>query len=364
MNTMIQLFTSKLLSTFQPILLSTGLLWVTSSIAATKPPLVKTTAVVPWQEGVQGQLSCQVSVPQQYTVASESQAKLTYMVSSGSFVKKGDLLAEQDGFYLHQSLKAQQYELTQQSANLDYHQQEYQRLIQLGKTHVSASAINEHALSLKLAQQAVAVANNTIATLNKQISALKHYAPDDGVVTALHSNLGSFVARGEAILSFIVTNNKELHCELPLTQDQLTSQLEHKDFFLSQSVPLTLSRYSRSLNQRHQTQSLWFRTPKETPNLPIGKLVTVQWQSQLNQLTKIPVQAVTFERNSAHSWRINKHQEAEKVAIEVVQNQAHHFIVQSDLQAGEQVIVLGQSTISDGAKVKVMAADTLFAQGN
>ncbi|MCF2856743.1 efflux RND transporter periplasmic adaptor subunit [Pseudoalteromonas sp. SMS1] len=362
-NTMVQLFTPTSQPKLHAILLATSLLCASVSRAAPTSPLVKTTSVLPWHQGIQGQLSCQVSVPHQYTIASESQAKLIYMLSNGSYVKKGDLLAEQDGFYLHQSLKAQHYELKKHTTNLDYHDQEYKRLIKLDKTHISESSINQHALSLTLAQQSVAAAKNTISTLEKQIAALKHYAPHDGEVSALHSHLGSFVAKGDAILSFIATNERELHCERPHAQGQLTHQTDNITFSLFSSTPLQLNRFTRSLNQRHQTQSLWFLIPNEFANLPIGKLVTVQWQSHTDKLAKLPVEAVTFEHNNAYVWRVSMDQKAEKVAVKVLQNQAHHFIVQSALRAGEHVIVLGQANVSEGTQVNVLPTDTLLAQG-
>ncbi|KZN47290.1 hypothetical protein N482_10260 [Pseudoalteromonas luteoviolacea NCIMB 1942] len=331
-------------------------------MATPQAHLVKTTQVSPWHDGIQGRLSCQVSVPHEYTVASESQAKLNYLVSAGSYVNAGDLLAQQDGFYLRQSLNAMQYELIQHKANLTYHEQEYQRLIALDKKHVSASAVNEHALSLELAKHSVAATLNSISTVEKQISALKHYAPTDGEITQLHSNLGSFVARGDAILSFTATDDKELHCELPLTKFRVDNDIYQAALFFFQSEPLEIKRHARSVNQRHQTQSVWFQVPQKH-SLPIGKLINVHWQSQRSKLTKLPVQAVIFERDKAYVWRVNKQQLVEKVTVEVMQNQAHDFIVQSPLQVGEQVVVLGQSNLAEGTQVRLTPSPTLLAQG-
>ncbi|WP_081231966.1 efflux RND transporter periplasmic adaptor subunit [Pseudoalteromonas luteoviolacea] len=349
-------------SKLQYFLVGFSLICSAHSMATPHAPLVKTAQVSPWHDGIQGHLSCQVSVPLEYTVASESQAKLNYLVSAGSYVKAGDLLAQQDGFYLRQSLNAMRYELIQHKANLSYHEQEYQRLITLDKDHVSASAVNEHALSLELAKHSVAATLNSISTVEKQISALKHYAPADGEVTQLHSNLGSFVARGDAILSFTASNDKELHCELPLTQFRVDQDIAQAVQFFFQSETLKLKRHAQSVNQRHQTQSVWFHVPQKHA-LPIGKLINVHWQSQRSKLAKLPVQAVIFERDKAYVWRVNKQYLVEKVVVEVMQNQAHDFVVQSPLQVGEQVVVLGQSNLANGTKVRLSPAPTLLAQG-
>ncbi|MBQ4811874.1 efflux RND transporter periplasmic adaptor subunit [Pseudoalteromonas luteoviolacea] len=340
-----------------------GLFYSTYSIATPQAPLVKTTSVSLWQNGIQGQLSCQVSVPYTYTIASESEAKLNYLVSAGSYVKAGDLLAEQDGFYLQQSLKAMQYELIQHKANFTFHNQEYQRLVGLDEKHVSASAVNEHALSLELAKHAVEATNSRIKTLEKQLSALKHYAPHSGEITELHNNIGSFVPRGGAILSFTATDDKELHCEVPIKQSQRNSRFQDKMFFLSKSEPLELKRYAHSVNQRHQTQSVWFHVPPNLLTLPTGKLINIHWQSKTPDLVKLPTQAVIFEQDTAYVWRVNSQQVIEKVLVEVMQNQAHHFIVRGTLHAGEQVIVMGQSNLTEGIQVRLTSPPTLLAQG-
>ena len=74
-----------------------------SSVSAVaSAPLVKVSTVEAWQNGVVNTLNCQVAVQYLTVFASDSDAKLTFLLPKGTEVNKGELIAEQDNYYLQQ----------------------------------------------------------------------------------------------------------------------------------------------------------------------------------------------------------------------------------------------------------------------
>ena len=78
--------------------------------------------------------------------SSESDARLTFLLPKGSEVNKGELIAEQDNYYLQQELQRLEQEQKSSELELTYSADEFKRLSELKANMVSPSKLNNFSL--------------------------------------------------------------------------------------------------------------------------------------------------------------------------------------------------------------------------
>jgi multidrug efflux pump subunit AcrA (membrane-fusion protein) len=325
-----------------------------SSVYAAQLPQVKTEQVTAWHQGLVEQLNCKVTSPYLSQFASDTHAKLNFVLPAGSRVKQDTLVAEQDRYYIQKAIEQLQLERSHAQLSAQYNDQEYHRLLALGKELVSPSSIND--LALKRDQ-----ANNLQRRLKKEIERqqyqgdkLRYFAPADGEVVNLHAAPGQFVNQGETILTFLADSNKEITCELSLQAYWESDGISKSRFQLASGEALINKRISQIVAPDSQVLNIYLSLPEQasTP-LFLQQRLKVMMHTGDPDLSRLPLDSLNLHNDGNFVWQLLADTTVNKQLVEVVDSQHQYLLVRSSLKAGDQVITLGKNNLAQDQKVAV-----------
>ena len=309
-----------------------------------------------WQKGIDTALFCQVSTPFVYQLASHADAELTQVLPVGSRVEKGAQLAQQDPFYLGRDIEIKKVDLQQANTELAYHQAEFERLASLKQQDMtSASRHNRLKLQLQSAKLKQQRLQQQLDVLNRRFAHLHHYAPFAGQVVKLAAQPGQQLGQGDAILTLLPLQQKQLECKLPLNIYQQLDNLEQLSFAFEQQ-PLPLREFSEQLDEKSQSITLFFDHTPAMPAVLVGQRLQLNMLQQRDNASRIPYDAVKLESNKSGArtyttWMVDPSDQAVKVPLKILATSTTHFIVESTLKAGDRVIVRGAQRLKPEQKV-------------
>lgn len=338
------------------VALALVLAWsLTAAAASQAAAAIKTVTVAQVeaaQSALQQRLFCRVNTPFIYQASSHSESELIERLTAGTRVRKGQVLALQDGFYLRQSLASLQLKIQTSQAELDFAKTEYRRLqaLQANKL-ISPSRLAEDKLkAAKFALQLQELQQQR-RSLQRRIQRLRHIAPYDGQILTVSAQPGEQLTTGQEILQLLPSQHRQLVCKLPLTVYQSLTSMAAVQFSLD-GKPLTLRQFSQNLDSETQNLNLYFNYPDNTDQrLLVGQRLSVDMQLPSLELSQVPYDAVYMESNSYQLWRVDENQRVSKINPTVVATVPGYFLVQSPLRPGDKVVVRGQRGLVEQQQV-------------
>jgi len=316
--------------------------------------LVEVAKVEHWSHGAAHTIYCQVETPNTYLLSSHNSARLKWALPEGSQVTQGQLIAEQDGYYIRQRIEQLKIDIESAGVQQEYTAAEYQRTQLLNEQSlVSSSRLSDmHRLSIqanltkkKLAQQ--------LQELQYREKNLQHFAPVNGQVQRLASQPGEYLSDGQTILKLQPTENKELICELPLKKYRQHNQLNTAKFTLNGNNDLILDRSTISLKEDSQTLALYLRADKNMEQtLLLGERLQVVVSYLTQDISRVPHDALELADDGYYVWKLNDTQSVNRLAVDIVSTQDNYFLVKSPLQGGEHVVTFGKQGLAEKQQVK------------
>lgn len=326
--------------------------------------LVETGTVKEAGQGVHHTLHCQVTAPFLHQIASEADAKLVWSLPVGSKVTKGQLIAEQDDYYLNLRLAEVEIALQQASADLHYSQSEYQRLASLKQDNlVAASRLSEFQLQLQTSQTTIARLNNNRQELTYRKRHLKHYSPGAGEIVAIQAQPGERVATGATILHLQAKKDKELQCKLPLELYVASDDLREAVFTLDDDAPLTLLRHSEQLQFSDQTLNIYLQPEAdESDALFFSQRLHANLYFQRRHISRIPHNTLTQDLTHRFVWKLDKQNRVSKVDVDIIATESEHFVVAAPLEPDDRLVALGKDKLREGQTVRIVGNDKRIAR--
>lgn len=348
-------------------------------------PQVKTAKVKAWQQGLSQSLYCVVNTPFVFQADSHSEAELMTILPVGSRVKKGQLVAEQDSFYLMQALRQLEIDRKQAQAEYDHAISEHRRLEVLDQQKLVANAqLNEATLVQTTAKLKLEALANEQLTLERRLKRLQHRAPFDAQVLAVTAEPGQQVAQGQTLFQLLPLEHKQVECKLPLNTARALNLLKASGvddsegeapgewltgaslsgvrFFLKpdskqQSSELGGQLALRELSQDVDTETQNLRAYfnyRRFDGLPllVGQRVTVEVQQQYQDISRVPYDAITLAGSSYELWQLNADNTVSKINPQIISTSKDYFVVRSPLRAGDTVVVRGQKRLQEQQQVR------------
>jgi len=316
------------------------------------------------KSALQQRLFCLVNTPFIYQASSHSESELIERLAAGSRVRKGQVLARQDGFYLRQSLASLELKIQISQAELEFSRTEYRRLqvLQTDKL-ISQSRLAEDKLKAARFALELQELQQQRRSLQRRIQRLQHIAPYDGQILSVSAQPGEQLTTGQEILQLLPSQHRQLVCKLPLTVYQSLNSVETMGFSLN-GKPIKLHQISQNLDSETQNLSLYFNYPNNSDiPLLVGQRLSIEMQLPSLELSQVPYDAVYMESNSYQLWRVDKNKRVSKINPKVVATVPGYFLVQSPLRPGDMVVVRGQRGLVEqqqiGFKAEAVSSVTL-----
>jgi len=323
-------------------------------IVAAPIKLVEVTKVESWNRGATHTIHCEVETPHTYLLSSHNSARLKWVLPEGTEVTNGQLIAEQDGYYIAQSIERLKIEIESADAQQEYTASEYKRIRSLNEQDlVSSSQLNDmHRLSIQ-ANLSKKKLEQQLQELQHRQNNLQHFAPVNGQILSMESQPGEYLDDGQTILKLQPIDNKELICELPLKKYRQHNQLSTAKFTFNGNTDLTLDRATLSLKEDSQTLALYLHADKSTQrSLLIGERLVVQVSYQSQDIARVPHDALELTDDAYYVWKLNEEQRVNRLAVTIISTQNDYFLVKSALQGGDRVVTFGKQGLEDKQQVK------------
>jgi len=316
--------------------------------------LVEVAKVESWNHGASHTIHCEVETPNTYLISSHNSARLTWALPEGTQVTHGQLIAEQDSYYITQSIERLKIEIESANVQQQYTAAEYKRILSLNKNNlVSSSRLNDMQRISIQASLSKRKLEQQLQELRHREKNLKHFAPVNGQILNMESQPGEYVADGQTILRLQPIDNKELICELPLKKYRQHNQLNTAKFTLSDNIDLTLDRNTISLNEDSQTLELYLHAEKNIQHtLLLGERVQVVVSYHAQDISRVPHDALELANDAYYVWKLNDEQRVNRLAVSIVSTQNNYFLVKSPLQGGDHVITFGKQGLAEKQQVK------------
>jgi RND family efflux transporter MFP subunit len=315
-------------------------------------PLVNIARVQSWQQGASHTVHCKVQTSHIYQISSHSPARLKWILPEGTLVKKGQLLAEQDGYYLQQEIARLKIDIDSAKSEQDYTSSELERLSTLQQQQlISPSQLNNMQRQSRQAKLSKDRLANLLKEATYRLQNLQHYAQGAGQVLSMQTQPGEFLLEGQNILRLQPTENKELACALPLGMYRQSKQLNNAAYSLTNEQTLTRSRLSHSLDNDSQTLQLYLKSNDKNQTLLLGERIQVNINYQVSELTQVPHDALELAENAYFVWRLEDDNKVSRLPVTIVSTQNEHFLVRSSLLAGDTVVTIGKQGLSEQQQV-------------
>ncbi len=263
-------------------------------------------------------------------------------VEEGDQVKTGQVLATLDNTELR-------LKVAQAAANLKRTEQELKRQTELAKLQmVSAGDIDALRYDLEALESEL-----KLAKLQLSYSSIR--APINGVVAARHIKVGNMLQTGD--LAFHISDNSELQAELHVPQDQLAllhkKQVAHMVFDALPNLQFqgTVERVSPTIDAATGTFRIVVAVDDPQESLRPGMFARLRIVYDQHQgAVLIPAMALIHEDNETSVFVVqNGVAHRRKVTMGYVNDEQVEIV--SGLQAGDEVVTVGQFALRDGNSV-------------
>ncbi|MCF6442165.1 efflux RND transporter periplasmic adaptor subunit [Pseudoalteromonas luteoviolacea] len=325
------------------------------SINANSTPAVRVGEAQPWQKGIQQPLYCHADVPFRQQISSHVSAELTWLLPAGSQVKKGELLAKQNDFYLKRQLAQLDANAKAAHANYIYSFNEYERLSKLDEGGVvSSSELQQHKRDYQTALEQNKIYAEQFRVVEHQLNNLTHWAPADGVVLSLSGQPGQWVGEGESILEFLPAEHHEMTCRVALDLYQEFNHFKDVELAVSDGTELVLDRHAGLVSSEDQTINLHLKFKNTPPEkFLIGQRYVVYASMAASNLTKVPYDALTINNSEYYVWRVSSGNQVSKVVVEIIDSEKNYSVIQGGIQVGDKLVVKGKVALKEDTIVTI-----------
>ncbi len=289
-------------------------------------------------------------------------------VDVGSTVKAGQLLFSLDGRDLQLQQAASKAQLASAQAEFSLARNDLERYRDLSKKgYVSKSELDRADLRYKSAMAGV----ESVTAQSEQSSNQSGYASlradADGVVTAVLAEAGQVVAPGTPVVRIARTGAIEVAAAVP--EDQIGNV--HAGMPVTVTLwaqgkteyPGSVREISAAADPGTRTYAARISVPDAPAEMRIGMTATVKVPIAAPQLIHVPTQALVTSGKSAGVWVVEPASSAVRFAsVDIAGLDGSEVLIAKGLKPGDVVVTAGAGFLTEGRKVRLMAAVSLAAQ--
>ena len=269
----------------------------------------------------------------------------------GSYVRKGELIAQID---------SRDYELQLEATNAEYNRikSEFDRITEL---YEKGSVTPNDYDKAKYGFQQISA---KLETHRNALNDTKLLAPSDGYIYKRLFERGETIGAGIPVISMITAETGEVEINIPtsdyIRRDQFANFFCRADVFPNSTFPLELMGITPKANA-NQLYTMRFRMKggiDEKPGPGMSVMVTINFKNELAQTVSIPLSSVFQSDGKSKVWVYNTTNETvnkQDITITQILNDGT-VVVSSGLTAGDMVVTAGIHSIKEGEKVKLIPA--------
>jgi membrane fusion protein (multidrug efflux system) len=282
-------------------------------------------------------------------------------VDEGTIVKKGMLLASLDDTeYVHEVIRAKAA-LKQTEASLANTKMEFSRKDALYKEQlVTRQQYDDVFTRLTLAESEVDRARAALVIANQKLAKTRLYAPIACRVKEKKVSVGDFVKNGTQMLILIQPDPLKLRFSVPerdIGKIRVGEEVHVRvDAFAGREFIGKVSTVFPSLEEKTRSLTVEALIPNDKDELKPGLFAKVRlYTGQEQDMVVVPVTSLLYEGDKVRLYVIEGTTARER-PVKLGSKYGEFMEISSGLKAGEMVVVAGQQSLSEGAKVSPVKA--------
>ncbi len=297
-------------------------------------------------------------------IAAEIPGQLTFVAEVGDRVQGGDVIARIEDKALQLQLKNDDATIRRLQANLEYLDQQVERIRRLTEQQVvAANDLEELQSQYETARQELVQAEVGKEQTEYRLERTKVRAPFSGRVVERLQQPGGYIGVGGEIVRLVDTNSVEVRAQAPL------SVAPH----LREGMSVVIKGQDREVNSELRTivqvgdeRSRMFevRLAIQGEAWIIGSPVRVALPNNSPQrVVAVPRDALILRRDNIYLFKISDEGKAERIDVETGVGHASLIEVIGDVAAGDIIVIRGGERLKSGQAVEVAVNDTAAPAG-
>jgi RND family efflux transporter MFP subunit len=285
-------------------------------------------------------------------IAAETDGRITWIADVGTYIEKGDAIAQIDDTDLRLELTDSTARLDRLKSQLVFQQSSLQRFQKLTeKENAAATQLDEASWQLEMTRQDIKRAEVTIAQIERRISQTKVPAPFPGMVAERLIQVGEFVSRGAGVARLVDTKHREIRAQAPLTvagwiREGMAVSVEHRKLE-------TLSPVSHVIPIGDERSRMFeIRIEADEPAWIIGSPVRVALpNSEPKELVAISRDALVLRGSDVYVMRVNTDNTVERIAVETGIGLGGSVEIIGNVSQGDRIVTRGGERLQAGQVV-------------
>ena len=307
---------------------------------------------------VTGQVTAHVYVNAAFRVPGKLSQRL---VSAGSAVKAGQLIARLDDTVFKDALTAANAEVSSAKAALELAQKQEGRNSNLLQAKaVSQNAYDETLRQLKSARAELEAAEAKARIAKEQLDYTQLKAEADGIVTDRLVEVGEVVTAGQAV--FRIGQNKLKDALFEMPEDVVRGGLafgqkietcldRNRDICATASV-YEIAPEADPVTRTYQTKAI---LENDASQMLLGSTVIGRFAFTQKSTLQIPASALTMFEGKPAAWLVDPSTRSVSIRpVDVALYTTDKVVLLNGLNTGDRVVTAGVQSLREGQKVKAM----------
>lgn len=215
---------------------------------------------------------------------------------------------------------------------------------------------------LNSAQIAVANARNTLQSANLALGYLTVTAPISGTVTTVNADEGSYASASAPM--FVIANVDTLEVSTGINEQNVSKIHVGQEVLLrinsvsDQWFSGNITEISTVMNSQTKNYPITIAMNNQDDNLVAGMYAEINViVDHADDVLVIPVNAIVYKEAQPVAYVLQSDGTVKEAKLTLGINDGDNYVVTAGLQAGEQIVVTGNSSLVDGEAVTVIKID-------
>lgn len=295
--------------------------------------------------------------------------KLEWVAEPGTYLRKGDLVAQIELLPLQLRQAEQAAQLKRAKINLRFLETELKRQKELNsKKSASQYQLEQTQSQFDLAQSDLEISELQLKQINQTLARATILSPFDGVVTERVRRAGFDVGRSDILVHMLDTESLEVRLFVPIkylayskpgSRVMLSGINSISDHSGSNEVKIITESTTiiPAADPRSQTFEMRVAVPAEGKNYwATGQLVKVSLPIEEKRVSlTVHRDALILRRDGTYVVKIDQDNKAHRLKVKVGKGQGDWVSIKGDLAQGDKVAIRGAERLREGQSVVIQS---------
>ncbi len=285
-------------------------------------------------------------------LASEVEGRVAWVAEVGTSVKQGDVIARLDNHVLAMQLASQKANVARLKASMGYNRDQAGRMQKLFDANAISKSQRDQAVSTSTMSNAEL--SSAQAQLNETQYQYEHSeirAPFPGRVAARLINAGEYASPGKDIVRLVDIGSIEVKAQSPIDVAHFLHEGGNVQIEVqNRRIPATVRAIVPVGDELSRTVEVRLAIAQDVALVGDAAKVFVP-SAEPRDVLAVPRDALLLREDSAYLFKVDKKNQAQRVAVETGTEDGAMVEVRGQIAVGDRIVIQGAEHLNVGDKV-------------